>query len=48
LSLNFILGVKIYTIDREDKVSGEASVKICIAISRAVNVEKFETGTERG
>jgi hypothetical protein len=48
LSLNYILGVKIYAIDREEKVSGETSVVICIAVSRAVNVEKFETGTDKG
>jgi hypothetical protein len=32
LSLNYILGVKIYTFDRDDRVSGETSVTVCIAV----------------
>jgi hypothetical protein len=32
LSLNFILGVKIYTLYREDRVSGETCVTVYIAV----------------
>jgi hypothetical protein len=47
LSLNFILGVKIYTLNREDRVSEETSVTVCIPVSRAEIVGKFNTGTDR-
>jgi hypothetical protein len=40
LSLNFILGVKIYTLDREARVSGKTSVTIFIAVRRAEIVGK--------
>jgi hypothetical protein len=32
LSSNFILGAKIYTFNREGRVSGETSVTVCIAV----------------
>jgi hypothetical protein len=36
----FILAVKIYTVDREERVSGETSVTICIAV-RGIQREKM-------
>jgi hypothetical protein len=47
LRFNFIIGCWAYTLDREDRVSGEMSVTVCIAVSRAAIMEKSNTGTER-
>jgi hypothetical protein len=47
LSLNFIIGCWGYTIDREDKVSGETSVTILHNSQKSRDRGKNDTGTER-
>jgi hypothetical protein len=48
LSLNLFIGCWGYTLDREDKsyLVEEAVLTVCIAVSRAEVVLKFNTGTE--
>jgi hypothetical protein len=41
LSLNFILGVNIYILDREDRVSGETVVTVSIAVSKSTDRGKM-------
>jgi hypothetical protein len=47
LSVDFILGVKIYTLDREDRVSGETSVTVLHSSEKSRDREENDTGTER-
>jgi hypothetical protein len=48
LSINLFIGCWGYTlIERTELISGETSVTVCIAVSTAVIVGKFNTGTER-
>jgi hypothetical protein len=46
LSLNFIIGCWDYTFDREDRVSGETCVTVCIAVSRRIHRGRNDAGRE--
>jgi hypothetical protein len=47
LSLNFISGVKIYTLEREDRVSGAKSVTVVHSSQKSRFGGKNDTGTDR-
>jgi hypothetical protein len=46
VSLNFIIECWDYTLDRENKVSGETCVTVCIAVSRRVQRGRNDAGRE--
>jgi hypothetical protein len=41
-----MLRVKIYTLDREDRVSGETSVTVCIAVREIEREKMIQEQTE--